>query len=338
MQPTIRLVTDRTRKPWCRSARSVPLAADDRLLDAYSRAVVAAVEMVSPSVVSVDVAQRVGSRRQADDAGGSGFVLAADGLILTNSHVVERAGTIGVSFSDGRRFDAQLIGDDPETDVAVIRIPASGLPVPPLGDSNGLRAGQLVIAIGTAYGFQSTVTAGVVSASGRSLLSSTGRLIEDVIQTDAALNPGNSGGPLVTARGEVVGVNTAIIRSAQGICFAIGMNTAAFVAARLIRDGRVRRSTIGVVIEDAPLDRRLVQRYRLRVESGAMVVSIKRGSPAARAKLRDGDVIVGYGDAPVRGIDDLHRLLTEERAGIEAPLIIVRDGRCLTVDVVPRAA
>jgi S1-C subfamily serine protease len=337
MQPTIRLVTDRTRKPWRRSARSVPSAADARLLDAYSRAVVAAVEMVSPSVVSVDVAQRVGSRRQAD-GGGSGFVLAADGLILTNSHVVEDAGTIGVTFSDGRRFAAQLVGDDPETDLAVIRISASGLPVPVLGDSNALRAGQLVIAIGTAYGFQSTVTAGVVSASGRSLLSSTGRLIDDVIQTDAALNPGNSGGPLVTARGEVVGVNTAIIRSAQGICFAIGMNTAAFVATRLIRDGRVRRSTIGVVIEDVPLDRRLVQRYRLPVESGAVVVSIKPGSPAARAKLRDGDVIVGYADAPVRGIDDLHRLLTEERAGIGAPLTIVREGRCLTVDVVPRAA
>ena len=271
-------------------------SADAILLDTYSRAVTAAVERVSPSVVNVEVLHTGGRARSGEPrerrGGGSGFVFTPDGLILTNSHVVHDATRIEVTLADGRRAPAHTVGDDPATDLAVIRIDASGLQAVPLGDSQQLRPGQMAIAIGNPYGFQSTVTAGVISALGRSLRSYSGRLIEDVIQTDAALNPGNSGGPLVDARGQVIGVNTATILPAQGICFAIGINTAKFVASRLLRDGRIRRSYIGVSAQTVPIHRRVVRFYSLKRETGVVVVGTEDGSPARTAGLREGDVIV----------------------------------------------
>jgi len=312
------------------------------LLDAYSRAVVGAAEAVSPSVVNIEVHHDRRDQRGAPRGGpsqpegsGSGFVFTPDGFILTNSHVVHGASRIGVSLSDGRRFDALLVGDDPDTDLAVLRITAPQLVPVRLGDSQRIRVGQLVVAIGNPYGFQCTVTAGVVSALGRSLRSQSGRLIPDVIQTDAALNPGNSGGPLVTSAGEVIGVNTAMIRPAQGLCFATAINTAKFVAAKLIRDGRVRRSVIGVAGQNVPLPRRLVRAYELPAESGVLVVSVSPNSPGQRAGLQEGDVIVGYDAQPIAGIDDLHRLLTEEQVGVRSRLAILRRGERLDLEIVP---
>ncbi|OLE48640.1 MAG: serine protease, partial [Cyanobacteria bacterium 13_1_40CM_2_61_4] len=266
---------------------------------------------------------------------GSGFIFTPDGFILTNSHVVHQASKIDVALPDGRRFEAGLIGDDPETDLAVIRINAPNLAAVELGDSKSIRVGQLAIAIGNPYGFQCTVTAGVVSALGRSLRSNSGRLIDNVIQTDAALNPGNSGGPLVTSRGEVIGVNTAVILPAQGICFAIAINTAKFVAGRLIRDGKIKRSYIGVAGQNVPLPRRLVRFHNLPGESGVMVVSTEPNSPAERADLREADVIVAYGDQPIAGIDDLHRLLTAEEIGSRAALTVLRRSEKLVLTVIP---
>jgi S1-C subfamily serine protease len=315
---------------------------DDELLDAYSRAVISAAEKVSPSVVNIDIGHRLRGPQAADPrrsqevrGSGSGFIFTPDGFILTNSHVVHQAGTIEVTLSDGRRFRADLVGDDPDTDVAVIRIHAPDLVPAPLGDSQSVRVGQVVIAIGNPYGFQCTVTAGVVSALGRSLRSRSGRLIDNVIQTDAALNPGNSGGPLVTSRGEVIGVNTAVILPAQGLCFAVAINTATFVAGRLIKDGRVRRSYIGVGGQDVPLPRRLTRFYHLPVESGILVVSIEPGSPAQRAGLLEGDVIVAYDGRPITGIDDLHKLLTEAQMGVRSTLTVIRRTEILFLDIVP---
>lgn len=315
---------------------------DSTLLDAYSRAVVGAAERVSSAVVNIEVTQRVqrrpgGAEREAH-GGGSGFIFTPDGIILTNSHVVRGASRIEVSLSDGRRFPAVAIGDDPATDLAVIRIDAPLLPVAEMGDSQQLRVGQLVIAIGNPFGFQYSVTAGVVSALGRSLRSRTGRLIDDVIQTDAALNPGNSGGPLVTSEGRVVGVNTATILPAQGICFAIGINTAKFVASRLLRDGRIRRSYIGVVAQTVPLPRRLVRFHELRVESAIAVVSVESGSPAEKAGLRQSDLVVAMDGKQIAGVDDLHRLLTEARVGAAVRLTVVRGPQKLDLEIVPEEA
>ncbi len=315
---------------------------DDALLDAYSRAVVSASEKVSPSVVNIEVLQarkgRTSSPRAAGEerhAGGSGFLFTPDGFILTNSHVVHDAESIMVGIPDGRRCKAQLVGDDPDTDLAVIRIDAQNLQAARLGDTRPIKVGQLVIAIGNPYGFQYTVTAGVVSALGRTLRSYSGRLIDSVIQTDAALNPGNSGGPLVTSRGEVIGVNTAAIMPAQGICFAIGINTAKFVVASLIKEGKVRRSSIGVGGQNVNIYRRIVRFYDLPSESGVMIVSIQPDSPAMRANLRVGDIIVGFGGAPVSGIDDLHKLLTREKVGVSFPIAIIRGTEKLIVFVIP---
>jgi S1-C subfamily serine protease len=315
-------------------------ASDDELLDAYSRAVIHAAETVSPAVVNIEVHHRL-KGRSARDSGfpreaqgsGSGFIFTPDGFALTNSHVVHGADRIEVALPDGRRFQADLIGDDPHTDLAVIRIDAPGLTAAKLGDSHAVRVGQLVIAVGNPYGFQCTVTAGVVSALGRSLRSTSGRLIDNVIQTDAALNPGNSGGPLVTAAGDVIGVNTAIIRPAQGICFATGINTAKFVAARLIKDGRIRRGYIGVVGQNVTLPRRLVRFHNLPAESGVLANSVEKDSPAERAGVVEGDLIVGYGDQTVESVDDLHRLLVEEKVGVRTPLTVLRrvDRMVLTV-------
>ena len=314
---------------------------DSALLDAYSNAVISASEKISPSVVKIDVAQagrsRSGEPRERQ-GGGSGFVFTPDGLILTNSHVVHGATRIQVSFSDGHRFPAHTIGDDPATDLAVIRIDAPQIVAAPLGDSQKLRVGQLAIAIGNPYGFQYTVTAGVVSALGRSLRSYSGRLIDDVIQTDASLNPGNSGGPLVSSDGRVIGVNTATIMGAQGLCFAIGINTAKFVAGRLLRDGRIRRAYIGVEAQTAPLHRRLVRFYDLPQESGVIVSAVTPGSPAQRAGLREGDVIVALDGKAVAGVDDLHRLLTDAHVGVSSSLTVLRWTQKLELQVVPQEA
>jgi S1-C subfamily serine protease len=317
---------------------------DAVLLDAYSQAVVTAAEKISPSVVKIDVSQDVRSRSgeaRERQGGGSGFVFTPDGLALTNSHVVHDAKRIKVSLSDGRRFAANVIGDDPATDLAVIRIgvpdgEAPNLTAAPLGDSQKLRVGQLAIAIGNPYGFQYTVTAGVVSALGRSLRSYSGRLIDDVIQTDASLNPGNSGGPLVASDGQVIGVNTATIMGAQGLCFAIGINTAKFVAARLLRDGRIRRSYIGIEAQTTPLHRRLIRFYDLPQETGVVVISVADGGPAQRAGLREGDVIVALDGKPVAGVDDLHRLLTDARVGASNLLTVLRWTEKLGLAIVPQ--
>ena len=301
---------------------------DSSLLDAYSKAVVGAAEKISPSVVKIDIAQAARSpsgEQRERQGGGSGFVFTPDGLILTNSHVVHGAVRIHVSLPDGQnRYPAHVIGDDPATDIAVIRIDALSLIAAPLGDSQKVRVGQLAIAIGNPYGFQYTVTAGVVSALGRSLRSYSGRLIDDVIQTDASLNPGNSGGPLVTSDGQVVGVNTATIMGAQGLCFAVGINTAKFVATRLLRDGRIRRGYIGVEAQTVPLHRRVVRFYDLEQESGVVVAFVTPGSPAQIAGLREGDVIVSLDKQPIAGVDDLHRSLTETKVGSSSQIVILR--------------
>ncbi|MFZ0418278.1 MAG: trypsin-like peptidase domain-containing protein [Candidatus Sulfotelmatobacter sp.] len=320
--------------------------ADDSLLDAYSRAVTGVVERVSPSVVNIEVhtaaRTRSGENRERK-GGGSGFVFTPDGLILTNSHVVHDARRIEVTLTDGRRMPATAIGDDPASDLAVIRIDNArvdepGLTAASLGDSQRLRVGQLVVAIGTPYGFQSTVTAGVVSALGRSLRSYSGRLIDDVIQTDAALNPGNSGGPLVDSAGRVVGVNTATILPAQGICFAIGINTAKFVASRLLRDGRIRRSYIGVSAQTVPIHRRVVRFYDLPKETGVVALSVEEKSPAKRAGVREGDVIVALEGQPVAGVDDLHRVLTDVRVGVSCSLTVLRHTEKIELKIVPEEA
>jgi S1-C subfamily serine protease len=308
------------------------LAAPDEqpLLDAYSHAVVHAAEEVGQSVVNIEV--RGGGKRQGS---GSGFVITPDGFVLTNSHVVHGADKIEVTLADGRRPDASLIGDDPDTDLAVVRVYAPHLHPVRLGASRNIRVGQLAIAIGNPYGFQCTVTAGVVSALGRSFRASTGRLIDDIIQTDAALNPGNSGGPLVDSRGEVIGVNTAVILPAQGICFAIGIDTAKHVAGWLIKDGKIRRSYIGVGGQNTPLHRRLVRHYQLSANSGVLVIGVAPNSPAARAGLAEGDVIVELNGQPVPSIDALHKFLTGDQIGTEAKLTIIRRTEKLIVPLIP---
>jgi S1-C subfamily serine protease len=315
---------------------------DDDAMDAYSRAVITAAEKVSPSVVYIEVEQPIKSRRpnvprmpQERRGSGSGFIFTPDGFILTNSHVIHGAKKIEVTLSDGHKHLADLIGDDPDTDLAVIRINAPNLVPAQLGEAQKIRVGQLVVAIGNPYGFQYSVTAGVVSALGRSLRAQSGRLMDAVIQTDAALNPGNSGGPLINSRGEVIGVNTAMILPAQGICFATSIDTAKFVASRLIRDGKVSRSYIGLAGQNVPLPRRIVRYYNLAVESGIFVISFENESPARKGGLREGDIIIGFDDQPIAGIDDLHKLLTEERIGKRSLLTIVRGVDKLTIEVTP---
>ena len=322
--------------------RSGPSPPDEELLDAYSRAVITAAERVSPSVVYIEVEQTVKSSRRAPArmprearGSGSGFIFTPDGFILTNSHVVHDARRIDATVMDGRKYQADLVGDDPDTDLAVIRINAPNLVPARLGEAEQIRVGQLVLAIGNPYGFQYSVTAGVVSALGRSLRSQSGRLMDAVIQTDAALNPGNSGGPLVNSRGEVIGVNTAMILPAQGICFATSIDTAKFVASRLIRDGKVSRSYIGLAGQNVPLPRRIVRYYDLAVESGILIVSFEENSPARKGGVREGDIIIGFGEHPTKGIDDLHKLLTEDRIGHESSLVVIRGTQKLSLAVIP---
>jgi S1-C subfamily serine protease len=315
-----------------------PAAGDDELLDDYSRTVTGVVEKVGPAVVNIRVhhANRTGRRGSESGGTGSGFVIAPDGFILTNSHVVHGAGRLEVTLADGRVFGAGLVGEDPETDLAVLRINGPQLVHVRLGDSKSIRVGQIAVAIGSPFGFHQTVTAGVVSALGRSMRSQSGRLIDNVIQTDAALNPGNSGGPLVNSRGEVIGVNTAIILPAQGICFAIGSNTAEFVAAWLIKDGRIRRSWIGVAGQNVPIHQRVVRFHRLAADHGVLVAGIEPGSPASRAGLREGDVIVAFAGQPVSGIDELHRHLVARVIGAPSGVTVIRHTEKLDLVVTPQ--
>src|SRR5688572_73975 len=308
---------------------------DAPLLDAYSQAVTAAVAAVAPSVVNIEVGVRVGDDRYRRGGSGSGFIFTPDGLILTNSHVVHGTDRIEVTLADGRSLPATLTGDDPETDLAVIHIAANDLVAATLGDGKSLQVGQLAIAIGNPYGFQATVTAGVVSALGRSMRSRTGRSIDNVIQTDAALNPGNSGGPLVNSRGDVIGVNTAIIAPAQGICFATSIDTAKWVVSRLLRDGRIKRSRLGVAGQDVPLHRRLVRYHKLDAERGVLVMSVEDKSPAQIAGIDEGDLIVAFDGRTIGGIDDLHRVLTDDRVGVPAKLTVLRRVEKLDIEVTP---
>ena len=355
-----------TREAEWHEALPAPETGDGAPLDAYSRAVIRAAELVGPSVVNIDVSRRraeqQGRRRrgrpggpgggQAPDGGrtpggspepgyagsGSGFVITSDGFVLTNSHVAHGADQIRVTLNDGRELSAQLVGDDPETDLAVLRVDAPDLVPARLGDSRGLRVGQLVVAIGNPYGFQATVTAGVVSALGRSLRSDRGSLIDNLIQTDAALNPGNSGGPLVTAHGDVIGVNTAIIAPAQGLCFAIAISTAIYVAGRLIRDGHITRGRIGVAGQTTPIRRRVVRYFDLPIETGVLVAGVEPASPARRAGLLPGDLIVAVDGEPLPDVDTLHRLLTEATIGRPLTLKVVRLTSLRELKVTPERA
>jgi S1-C subfamily serine protease len=304
--------------------------------------VVEAAERVSPAVVNIEVRHHQGrtpaeGARAEPEAGGtgSGFIFTPDGFVLTNSHVVHRASQIEVALPDGRRFEAAPVGDDPDTDLAVVRIAGGNFSAAPLGDSEAIRPGQLAVAIGNPFGFQCTVTAGVISALGRSLRARTGRLIDNLIQTDAALNPGNSGGPLVTSRGDVIGVNTAVIMGAQGICFAIAINTAKFVAARLIRDGKITRGYIGIAGQNVDLSRRVARFHKLGAQSGVLVTSIENGSPASLSELRQGDVIVSFSGKAVAGIDDLQRLLTDEQVGSRVEVVALRGTERVTISLSP---
>jgi S1-C subfamily serine protease len=315
------------------SLRQEGSSGDAALLDAYSRTVTQIADAVGPAVVRLDVRRR--ARRSEIGGAGSGFIFAPDGLIATNSHVVAGASGIDVTLNDGQTFQAQLIGDDPDTDLAVVRVAGHKLPSAVLGESRSLRVGQLVVAIGNPYGFQCTVTAGVVSALGRSLRSQNGRLMDDVIQTDAALNPGNSGGPLVASSGEVVGVNTAMILPAQGICFATAVDTAKVTIAQLLRHGRVRRARLGLAGQNIVLPRRMVRHYALAHDAAVQVASIERGGPASRAGFEQGDIIVAFAGRPVSGFDDLHRMLTEETLGESVAVDVLRRGRRQTLRIQP---
>ena len=302
-----------------------PAPSDRELLDAYSTAVVDAIDAVGPAVVRVE----------RERGGGSGVIFTPDGFVLTNSHVVHGAKELAVTLPDGHEARAVLEGDDPHTDLAVLRIDGTSLPYASLGDSRRLRVGQIAIAIGNPYGFHHSATAGIVSGLGRSLRARSGRLIDDIIQTDAALNPGNSGGALVTSRAEVVGITTATILPAQGLCFAVASNTARFVATRLMSDGRIRRSYLGVGGQNTPVPRTQARANRLAVTSGVLVLSVEPDSPASRAGLLEGDVILALGDSPVSGVDDLHLYLREERIGVTLPLTVLRRGRRVRCIVVP---
>lgn len=310
---------------------------DGPLFDAYSQAIVHAVDRVAPAVVHLEIARPATGRRRGQPVGGSGsgFFFTPDGFLLTNSHVVAGAESIRATMTDGAAHTAHFVGADPDTDLAVLKVDHSAPGFAMLGDSSSLRPGQLVIAIGNPLGFQATVTAGVVSALGRTMRSETGRLIDGVVQTDAALNPGNSGGPLVTSRGDVIGVNTAVIAGAQGICFAIPSRTAEFVASRLMRDGRVRRAYLGVSGQSVRLTRRQADRYHLAAPGAVLVTGVEVGSPASRAGLAPRDVLVSLGNSPVTSVDDMHRLLAEEAIGASLELVFFRAGERQTRTVTP---
>ena len=303
-------------------------------LDAYSTAVIAAVARAAPSVVHVGV--RFAGRKRRGEGGGSGFVLTPDGFLVTNSHVVHEASELRATLADGSSWPARLVGDDPDSDMALLRVDAPELVPIPRGDSRALRVGQLVIALGSPYGFRATVTAGIVSAIGRSLRTGAGRLVDNVIQTDAALNPGNSGGPLVDYRGAAIGVNTAAVLPGQGVSFAIPLHTAELVAAALLHDGRVRRARIGIAAETAPLPRALARHHRLAATTGAKVLSVESAAPAEQSGVLRGDVIVALDGSPVADVDDLQRLLNETAIGRALELVVLRLTEKRELSVVPR--
>ena len=309
-------------------------SSDPALLDAYSHAVSSAVALVSPAVAHVRV-QRSGGRRGNQQGSGSGFFITPDGYLVTNSHVAGAASALEVTLADGRSAVATIVGDDPDSDLAVLKVGVHEVPFARFGDATAVRVGQIAIAIGSPYGFQHTVTAGIVSALGRSMRAQTGRLLDNILQTDAALNPGNSGGPLVDSGGAVIGVNTAVILPAQGICFAIAASTAERVAVALIREGRVRRAYLGIGGQALALPRRVVRHYALARESGVRIETIEKGSPADRAGLRSGDVIVEIAGAAVADIDDLQRVLGAERIGTPLSLRVIRRDRAEKIDLVP---
>jgi S1-C subfamily serine protease len=308
--------------------RIVPPASDETLLDVYSQTISSVVENARNSVVNIRVRHAApdsrNRRAQPGEGSGSGFIITPDGYIVTNSHVVHGSADIQVALADGRSYSATLAGDDPDSDLALIRINAPELQHVHFGDSSRLRVGQIAVAIGSPLGFQQTVTAGVISALGRSMRAQSGRMMENIVQTDAALNPGNSGGPLLNSRGEVIGVNTAIIPSAQGICFAIASNTAEFVAAWLIKEGRIRRAWLGIHGQTAPVHPRIARHLGLKHPQGVLVLNVETGSPAAKAGLREGDMLVSFKDQTVTSLDDLQRLLVAQAIGVQAALVIVR--------------
>lgn len=311
------------------------LERDTELLDAYSRAVVSVVDAVGPAVVSIHITAEPQRDAAPREGAGSGFVIAPDGYVVTNHHVVDGAGELRISLTDGRELSARVVGTDPATDLAVVRVQGGDLPTAAIGDSDALRVGQLAIAIGNPLGFQSTVSTGVVSALGRNLRTQSGRLIENVIQTDVPLNPGNSGGPLVDSHGLVVGINTAMIRMAQGLSFAIPSNTARWVVGELINKGKVSRVVLGIAGQTRPVNRRIQRKYSLDVPSVVEVMAVMEGGPCENAGVKPGDLIVAFGDDAVHGVDDLHRLLTRWPSDAGVTLTLLRNGRERRVDVVP---
>jgi S1-C subfamily serine protease len=312
-------------------ATQVNGSGDDSLLDSYSRTISSVAAQVAPAVVNIRV--ETGRRGEGN---GSGFFIAPDGFILTNSHVAHGARKIEVTLSDARTFAADLVGEDPDTDLAVLRIGASQLPSLEFADSKKLRAGQIAVAIGSPYGFQQSVTAGVVSALGRSMRAQSGRLMDDILQTDTALNPGNSGGPLVNSRGQVIGVNTAVILPAQGLCFAIASNTAQLVAGWLIKDGKIRRSYLGLAGQTVPLHPKITRFHRLDQESGVLIAGVEEGGPVELSGLREGDIIISFKASPVSSIDDLHRFLVGSEIGQRSVLTVVRGTEIMNFLVTPR--
>jgi S1-C subfamily serine protease len=304
-------------------------------MDLYSQIVINAVETAKDSVVKIDVLKKNRQGNKVQAGTGSGFLFSSDGYLFTNSHVVNGAEQIKLYFHDGREHEAQLIGEDPDSDLALLKTDAGNLVTAKLGDSSGIKIGQLVIAIGNPYGFQHTVTSGVVSALGRTLRTQTGRLIDNIIQTDAALNPGNSGGPLIDAEGQVIGVNTATIRGAQGLCFAIGINTATNILTQLIQEGRVRRAYLGLMTQVVDLNSRVIHFHQLKNRQGLFVVSVETGSPAEQAGVREGDFIVAFCDQKVESSDDLFRLLTKDKIGAFQYLTVLRNQQKLDLRITP---
>ena len=332
----IKWINDEERTGTTPPSEPLTTEADDKLLDAYSAALIRAVETASPAVLHVQ-AQFPGQKgRMLTSGSGSGFVLSPDGFVLTNSHVVHGATTLLAQTADGRVLKANLVGDDPDSDLAVLRIDAPGLRSVRFADAGRVRVGQIAIAIGNPLGYENTVTAGIVSALGRTFPSRTGRLIDNVIQTDAALNPGNSGGPLVNTWGEVIGVNTAIIAAAQGICFAIGSKTAEFVASWLIKDGRIRRGHLGIAGQDSSIYEPLARRHKLTQRTGVRVHEVVPKSPAEEAGVRPGDIIIWFDHDTVTGVHDLHRLLVGEGIERRARLTVLRDDRLEHLWLIPR--
>ncbi len=308
---------------------------DEHLLDAYSKAVVDVVERVGPAVVSIRLLKHGSSPLSGGEGAGSGVIIAPDGFILTNNHVVELADQVEVTLTDGRTFPAQIVGTDPATDLAVVRAGANSLPSVELGESNLVRVGQLAIAIGNPFGFQSTVSTGVISALGRTLRSQTGRLIENVIQTDVPLNPGNSGGPLVDSRGRVIGINTAMIYMAQGISFAVPVNTAKWVVSELVTHSKVRRAYLGIAGQPRPIVRRIQRQFQLTAATAVDVVTVERHGPAHRAGLREGDLIIAVNGEGVTNVDDIHRVLAGLPTGSPLNLSILREGERQELQVIP---